>query len=144
MNGVSVQWDFAGDDALRRHLAAIGGTTFTRVREDIGEYMLGQVQDRFDQQMLWDGSPMPQSAAALARQGQTLIDSRDLYDSHVYNLIPDGLEFGSNKEYARIHHFGGDAGRGHAVHIEARPVVGVNDRDADLIGQMLLDAVRMM
>lgn len=85
-------------------------------------------------------SPPPRSRA----KGQTLIDSRELYDSYVYNLIPDGLEFGSNKEYARIHHFGGDAGRGHSVHIEARPVLGVNDRDADLIGQMLLNAVRMM
>ncbi|WP_254304700.1 hypothetical protein [Burkholderia pseudomallei] len=85
MNGVSVQWDFGGDDALRRHLAAIGGATFVRAREDIGEYMLGQIQDRFDQQLLWDGSPMPQSAAALARDGQTLIDSHNLYDSYVYS-----------------------------------------------------------
>ena len=67
MSGVSVQWDFGGDDVLRRHLAAIGGATFTRVREDIGEYMLGQIQDRFDQQTLWDGSPMLQSAPLCAR-----------------------------------------------------------------------------
>ncbi|ACR32488.1 phage virion morphogenesis protein [Burkholderia glumae] len=143
MNGVSVQWDFAGDDALCRHLAAIGGATFTGGHEEIGEYMLGHIQDRFDQQMLWDGSPMPQSAAALERQGPTLIDSRALYDSYVYNVIPDGLEFGNGEECERIHHFGGDTGRDRSVHIEARPVLGVNDHDGALTGQMPLDAVRM-
>ena len=143
MNGASVQWSF-DDGPIRRHLAAIGGATFERVRQDIGEYMLGQIQDRFDQQQLWDGSAMPQSHAALARGGQTLMDTRRLYSSYVYRLVGGGVEIGSNLVYARIHHFGGDTGRGHAVRIQARPVLGVNDENAAVIGNMLLDAIRMM
>ncbi|WP_353191964.1 phage virion morphogenesis protein [Pandoraea pnomenusa] len=143
MNGVSVQWSF-DDSQIRRHLAAIGGATFERVRQDIGEYMVGQIQDRFHYQQLWDGSAMPQSRAAMARGGQTLIRDRYLYHSYVYGLTPDGVEIGSNLIYAPIHHFGGDAGRGHSVHIDARPVLGVNEENANVIGNMLLDAIRMM
>ncbi|VVE55447.1 hypothetical protein PIN31009_04969 [Pandoraea iniqua] len=143
MNGASVQWSF-DDGQIRKHLAAIGGATFERVRQDIGEYMLGQIQDRFDQQQLWDGSAMPQSRAALARGGQTLMNTRRLYSSYVYRLVSGGVEIGSNLVYARIHHFGGETGRGHAVRIEARPVLGVNDENSTVIGNMLLDAIRMM
>ncbi|MGK8195238.1 phage virion morphogenesis protein [Burkholderia cepacia] len=143
MNGVSVQWAF-DDSSIRRHLAAIAGATFDRVRQDIGEYMLGQIQDRFDYQQLWDGSAMPQSRSAIARGGKTLIDTTRLYKSYVYRLVSGGLDIGSNVVYARIQHEGGDAGRGHSVHIDARPVLGVNERDANVIGDMLLDAVRMM
>ncbi|WP_174977037.1 phage virion morphogenesis protein, partial [Burkholderia aenigmatica] len=105
MNGVSVQWAF-DDSSIRRHLAAIGGATFDRVRQDIGEYMLGQIQDRFDYQQLWDGSAMPQSRAATARGGKTLIDTTRLYKSYVYRLVSGGLEIGSNVVYARIQHEG--------------------------------------
>lgn len=141
MNGVSLRWQF-GDAELRQHLERVANADFRRVREDIGEYLVGQIQDRFDEQRLWDGQDMPQSAAAIARDGQTLIEHRLLYKSYVYQLVSKGVAVGSDMIYARIHHFGGDTGRGHRTHIEARPVLGVNSQDEAAIGEMVLDGLK--
>lgn len=139
-SGVSLQIDAAAR-TIERHLAvlaATGSSLSEGLRREIGEYMLGQVQDRFDEQRLFDGSAMPQSAAALARDGKTLIDRHHLYDLYTYNVLPSGVEIGSNSAYARIQHFGGEAGRrGHRVHIEGRPVLGANKADQDHIGALI-------
>jgi len=143
MNGVSLRWQF-DDEPLRAHLERLAQEQFVRVRQDIGEYMVGQIQDRFDEQRLWDGTAMSQSKAAIARQGQTLIENRLLYQSYVYQLVSKGVTVGSNLAYAAIHHFGGDTGRGHRTHIEARPVLGVNDLDERVIGNKLVNALKDM
>ncbi len=145
-SGVSLEIDAAAR-AIERHLAvlaATGGSLSEGLRREIGEYMLGQVQDRFDEQRLFDGSPMPQSAAAIERDGKTLIDRHHLYDSYVYNVLPSGVEIGSNSAYARIHHFGGEAGRGHAIRIEARPVLGMNKADQDYVGKLVFDELERL
>lgn len=138
--GVSLRIDEVAR-TIERHLAllaATGESLSPGLRQDIGEYMLGQVQDRLDGQRLVDGSPMPQSASAIERSGKTLIDRHHLYDSYVYNVLPSGIEIGSSSAYARIHHFGGEAGRqGHRIHIEARPVLGTTQADEDFIGQLI-------
>ncbi|MEZ7785006.1 phage virion morphogenesis protein [Cupriavidus gilardii] len=143
MNGVSLRWQF-DDEPLRAHLERLAQEQFVRVRQDIGEYMVGQIQDRFDEQRLWDGTAMSQSKAAIARQGQTLMEHRLLYQSYVYQLVSKGVTVGSNLVYAAIHHFGGDTGRGHRTHIEARPVLGVNDLDERVIGNKLVNALKDM
>lgn len=141
--GVQLSFDAAAR-ALEAHLAGLaarGGQMPRTLWEDIGEYMLGQVQDAFDGQMLFDGRPMPQSAAAIERSGKTLIAKHHLYDSYVYQVTSAGVEVGSNSVYARIHHFGGEAGRNHAVHIEARPVLGLTPEGERHIGSMILAEV---
>lgn len=40
-------------------------------------------------------------------------------------------EVGSNRVYAAIHHFGGNAGRGRKVKIPARPILVVQDEDEE-------------
>lgn len=145
-SGVSLEIDAAAR-AIERHLAvlaATGGSLSEGLRREIGEYMLGQVQDRFDEQRLFDGSPMPQSVAAIERDGKTLIERHHLYDSYVYNVLPSGVEIGSNSAYARIHHFGGEAGRGHAIRIEARPVLGMNKSDQDYVGKLVFDELERL
>lgn len=139
-SGLSLRIDEA-TRSIEHHLAVLastGGSMSEGLRREIGEYMLGQVQDRLDEQRLVDGSAMPQSAAAIARDGKTLIDRRHLYDSYSYNVLPGGVEIGSNSVYARIHHFGGEAGRaGHRIHIEARPVLGPNAADEEHLGKLV-------
>lgn len=133
-----------GDGPIRRHLAALAllhRSHYDRARRNIGEYLLGEVQDRLDGQRLVDGTPMPQSKAAIARKGKTLIDSHRLYDSYVYQLTRDGLEVGSAVVYAAIHHFGGQAGRGHQVELPARPVLGASAADEERIGDFLIQAI---
>lgn len=144
--GVSLQIDQASR-ALEHHLAvlaATGGSMSEGLRRDMGEYLLGQVQDRLDEQRLVDGSPMPQSAAAIERDGKTLIDHHHLYDSYGYNVLPSGVEIGSSSVYARIHHFGGQAGRGRAITIDARPVLGVDKADEDFLGKLVFAELRRL
>ncbi len=76
--------------------------------------------------------------------GKTLIDKHNLYDSYVYQLPTDGVEIGSAKVYAAIHHFGGKAGRGHKTNITARPVLGVSAKQERAIGEMMLEQIRRL
>nr|WP_246541800.1 phage virion morphogenesis protein [Collimonas antrihumi] len=127
---------------MQQHLQRLAHADLSGLKENIGEYLVGQIQDRFDQQRLWDGSAMKQSAAAKERGGQTLIRRRLLYKSYVYNVTSDGVEVGSNSAYARIHHFGGNAGRGGKTKIDARPVLGINDADEIWIGDLMMNELR--
>lgn len=144
--GVTLQVDAAAR-TIERHLAllaATGGALSEGLRREMGEYMLGQVQDRFDDQVLVDGRAMPQSRSAIERDGKTLIERHHLYDSYTYNVLASGVEIGSNSAYARIHHFGGQAGRGHAVRIEARPVLGLNAADQAHLGTLVFEELERL
>jgi phage virion morphogenesis protein len=165
--GVRLHIEF--DDApLLAHLERLvqserGG--FKALRREIGAYMLGQVQDNFDRQTLFDGTPMPPSEAAKGgvfykriksgkRKGKlrkvtvhprkTLMDTRALYRSYTYNLVgAAGLEIGSDMAYARIHHFGGETGRsGARFTLPARPVLGMTPADRRYVGELMLAELR--
>lgn len=140
MSGVKMRAVFE-DAPLRAQLArlALANTTkFAAILRDIGEDVLGDVQDNIHAQRLVDGGAMPQSQAARRRQGKTLLDHGHLRDSYVYQVGGASVQIGSNMVYAAIHHFGGDTGRGHKTHIDARPVLGINARREHRIGEMLL------
>lgn len=142
MNGVTIRYELPIDQLTER-LRKLAEFTVDDLKTDIGEYMIGQIQDRFDHQQLWAGTAMPQSKAARARGGQTLIDHRLLYKSYVYNKTSEGLEIGSASQYARIHHFGGETGRqGHRFIMMARPVLGINNQDERHIGDLILNELR--
>jgi phage gpG-like protein len=145
-SGVSLRFE-RDARALEHHLAVMAGSgpsLSPELHADIGEYMLGLVQDHFDDQTIVGGAPMPQSAAAIERAGKTLIDKHHLYDSYVYQVLPAGVEVGSNSVYARIFHFGGQAGRNHAIEIEARPVLGMDDQEEAHVGELILEELRRM
>lgn len=143
MSGIVHRFD---DGPIRRHLARLAllhAGNFDRARRNIGEYLLGEVQDRLDHQTLVDGTAMPQSKAAIERKGKTLIRSHRLYDSYAYQMTRDGLELGSALVYSAIHHFGGETGRAsHRITLPARPVLGSNEADERRIGDFLIDAIR--
>lgn len=139
MSGVSMRVTF--DDAvLRKHLAALAlakPEKFTALLGDIGEDIVGDVQDNIRAQRLADGSAMLQSQAAKDRKGKTLQDRGHLRDSYVYQIGGGVLQVGSNMVYAAIHHFGGRTGRGGKTMIPARPVLGVNAKREEAIGNKL-------
>jgi len=147
MSGVELRAGFS-NALIRAHLARLAiadAKGYITAREDIGEYLVGEVQDNLDGQKLFDGSAMPQSKAAKARRGQTLIDKHHLYDSYVYQLSPGGLEVGSDKVYAAINHFGGETGRtGHRFIMTARPVLGVGEVQERRIGDILIAEIEAM
>lgn len=149
--GVSLTFDASENAVIERHLLRLqiaAADNFKEARQEIGEYMLGQVQDNFDKQRLWDGSPMPQSKAAIRRKGKTLIKSHRLYDSYVYQLLGETVEVGSALVYARIHHYGGDRAinskHGPVLPITARPVLGVNERQEKRIGDFIMAEIRSL
>ena len=139
--GVSIQWEFDHEPLLAK-LDALAQVDFDALAAGIGHYLEDAIRGHFDTQTLWDNSPMPESATARKRGGLTLVDIRDLRTSYVHQVIGGGsVEVGSDSQYAAIHHWGGDAGRGGATHIDPRPVLGVNADDEQAIGQMIFDAI---
>lgn len=136
----------SGAGPMLAHLARLSARQgWTGARREIGKYLLGNIQDSIDRQRLFDGSAMPQSKAAISRAGKTLIDKHALYDSYVYQLARGGVVVGSNKEYAAIHHFGGETGRtGHRFTMTARPVMGIGERQQRRIGAYLVEAIEAM
>lgn len=148
MSGVALNFGF-DDTPIRRHLARLalldaGG--YDGVRREIGEYLLGEIQDNLDGQKLADGSAMPQSAAAIARRGKTLIDHHHLYDSYTYQLVPGGVEVGSAMVYAAIHHFGGAraivSNRGPVQPLPPRPVMGIGPEQERRLGDFLIAEIQ--
>jgi phage gpG-like protein len=165
MSGVALRLGF-DDGPIRAHLARLSildRRGFDSARREIGEFMVGDIQDNLDGQRLADGSPMPQSKAARTgegrtgrerrkgkivgkgKPGKTLIDSHLLYDSYVYQLDGRlGLEVGSEMVYAAIHHFGGETGRRNArFTLPPRPVMGFGAAQERQLGDILIaDIVR--
>lgn len=150
MAGIVYRFD---DSVIRHHLARLAllhASGFDAARREIGEYMIGEIHDAFDDQKLWDGNDIPQSEAAKTgkgrvdhKPGKTLIDKHHLYDSYVYQLAGAGVEVGSALIYAAIHHFGGETGRkGHRFTLPPRPVMGLGHRRERAIGSFLLDELK--
>lgn len=149
MTGVVMAAHF-DDGLIARHLARLAlldSRGFASVRREVGEYLVGDVQDNIDGQRLFDGSPMPQSKAAINRYskanrqrgGKTLIEHHHLYDSYVYQLTDTGVEVGSAMVYAAIHHFGGETGRrGSRFMMPARPVLGIAARQERELGDFFI------
>lgn len=157
-----------GDSGIRAKLAglaALSATGFADAKENIGQYMTQRVIERFQTQKLWDGSPMPQSAAASGRTthwkrdnkklgrakgavratGLTLVDKGHLRDSYGYKALAGGVLLygghGGAKKYAAIHHFGGMTGRKLKTKIIPRPVLGINADDEAKIGKYFLASI---
>ena len=153
MTGVAMRVGF-DDGLITRHLARLAlldSTGFASVRREVGEYLVADVQDNIDGQKLFDGSPMPQSKAAIGRYskankqrgGKTLIEHHHLYDSYTYQLTGTGVEIGSALVYAAIHHFGGETGsKGHRFNMVARPVLGIAARQERELGDFFIAEIR--
>jgi len=145
VSGTALRAGF-NDSAITHHLAMLAimdADGFDSARREIGEYLVGDVQDNLDGQKLFDGSAMPQSKAAINRKGKTLIDHHHLYDSYVYQLVGGGVEVGSALVYAAINHFGGETGRtGHRFTMKARPVMGIGPRQEAALGNFLIAEIR--
>lgn len=68
------------------------------------------------------------------RQGTPLIDTENLMGSITSEYDNDSAVVGTNEPYAAIHQFGGMAGRGRKVKIEARPFLVLTPQDeADIL-----------
>lgn len=144
MAGVKVSITIEDDgfrDALTRLIARTH--ELRPVFEEIGSALLATTQQRFEAEAGPDGAAWPaHSAATVLRRGAGAPKLRDrghLYASLTYAASRFKAEVGTNRVYARIHQFGGKAGRGRKVTIPARPYLGVSDADRRMIGEILTD-----
>lgn len=108
--------------------------------DEISSRLLVSTQRRFELAQEPDGSPWePLSPVTLAlrekrkQSGPPLLVHGDLYRSYTRRADARSAEAGSNWPYARIHQLGGQAGRGRKTTIPARPVLGLSDKDAEAI-----------
>ncbi len=125
----------------------------SKMYDEIGAYGVASTQMRFVDQHDPDGNPWKQSWRAIMQNGQTLRDTGRLMNSLTHNVFPNGVEWGTNVEYAESMHFGfkaaarsgyllfnvaGQWRKVKSVKSEPRPFLGINSDDEkeilDIIG----------
>lgn len=87
-------------------------------------------KDRREKKRTWPGKMLQVSAGGLAASIQTAYGT-------------DYAQIGTNKVYGRIHFLGGEAGRGHAAKIPARPYLPVSP-DGTLSTNARIDILNAM
>ena len=102
----------------------------------LGETLKKIHAERFKQEIAPDGSEWqslsPKTLARKKKKGKsTKILRQDGYlsDKTAYNYNDQNVEFGSDAKYARLHQFGGKAGRGGKVTIPKRSWLGVSEQN---------------
>lgn len=117
-----------------------------------GETLRSRHRDRMKAQLTPDGSkwkPLQSWYSSTKSSNRVLHKTGELQNTLAYNILPNGLEFGSNRPYAAIHHFGGvikpkrkkalmlganaQFGFAKQVKIPARPWLGVSNKDGDVL-----------
>ncbi|HHE3677624.1 TPA: phage virion morphogenesis protein [Pasteurella multocida] len=79
----------------------------------------------------FDEGGRPKWLGLTYRKGTPLVDTENLMGSITSRYDNDSAEVGTNEPYAAIHQFGGMAGRGRKVKIEARPFLVLTKQDKD-------------
>ncbi|MFC1025381.1 phage virion morphogenesis protein [Pasteurella multocida] len=113
---------------------------------EMGEELLSIHRIRFLQQQSPDGTPWQPLSEEYKQSKRKNPDKILTLDGHLsetlrYQVSNDGVEFGSDRVYAAIHHFGGSIQpkTAHALHvggrffknvtIPARPWLGISEKD---------------
>lgn len=159
MSGVSMDMSIE-DAAVLAGFDALAALTHNMmpVMDDIGASMVISTQARFETGIGPDGVPWEPSARAEEVNGQTLVDSARLVQSITHEPSPMGVVWGTDVIYGRVHQTGetitakgGGAlrfklpGGGYAtvnsVTIPARPFLGVDAGDDEVIAGAFIDAI---
>ncbi|MBF0249961.1 MAG: phage virion morphogenesis protein [Alphaproteobacteria bacterium] len=131
LNGIAEKFE-----RLQRRVADV-----SPLMDEIGSMLVASTQDRFERGVDPDGRPWTPSGRVNMSQGtaKTLLDSGRLMSSITHEPGNSQVEVGSNVIYAAIHQLGGQAGRGLAATIPARPYLGVSAEDEREIGNIVDD-----
>lgn len=113
MSGIIVTVD---SQAINETLGRLAQRTSTMrpVFSEIGEYVVRQTQLRFDRQQAPNGESWQRLAPSTIKQknrqnkiSKILQRDGDLRRSIIYQATDQGVEIGTNRQYAPIHQFGG-------------------------------------
>jgi phage virion morphogenesis protein len=112
----------------------------TPVMKTVGQVIRTSIQKNFEK----GGRPegwirLSKATVAKKRRDIKLVDTGRLKNSINVRASSDRVVVGTNVVYAAIHHFGGQAGRGHKVKIPARPYMLVQDEDWKEINEVAAD-----
>lgn len=109
---ISIEAD--GSSPVMEALTKLAGLDTTAMFDEIGAELVSSTQRRFTGQHDVDGNPWKQSwrAKNQGREknqgGQTLRDTGRLMNSITHNVLANGVEVGTDFEYAHVLHFGAD------------------------------------
>lgn len=148
-------------EALRRLRKGIP----EEVKKAIAEGILTRTHRRFEESRAPDGTPWPplspvtlmmEVKAKERAKGRRLtprevhrithrkplVRESRLKNSISWKVVGNRIYVGTNLEYARIHQFGGYAGRGRKVRIPARPYLGLTEEDREEAEALLREWIR--
>lgn len=103
---ISIQAD--GSSPVMEALTKLAGLDTAAMFDEIGAELVSGTQRRFTGQHDVDGNPWKQSWRAANQNGQTLRDTGRLMNSITHNVLSNGVEVGTDFEYAHVLHFGAD------------------------------------
>ena len=103
-----IKHQIKGDDKVLAALEKIASPKMrSAILDDAGSYGVASTQQRFMDGEAPDGEKWKESYRAKKDGGETLRDNNYLFQSLTHIFSADKVEWGSNKIYAAIHHFGG-------------------------------------
>lgn len=158
MSGIGITIHVDDESPIMAIMTKLAGFDKSAMFDEIGSELMTSTQLRFHDQHDVEGNPWKQSWRARMQGGQTLRDTGRLMNSITYNVLPNGVEVGTNVEYAHALHFGanilpktaqyllfnvlGNWRKVKEVNIEARGFLGINSDDEtnilDIIGEHIL------
>lgn len=109
MSGVAITIEPDGESAVMQALERL--SAFDQSKPDlfgkIGNVVVSNIRNRWERGEGLEGKWLL-SGRVRREGGTTLRKNSHLLDSMTYNVLPNGVEIGTNKTYAAIHHFGGE------------------------------------
>lgn len=115
MSGVAITIEADGESAVMQALARL--SNFDQSKADlfgkIGNAIVSNIRSRWERGEGLEGK-WRLSGRVMREGGTTLRKNSHLLDSMTSNVLPNGVEIGTDKVYAAIHHFGGE------IHYEGR------------------------
>lgn len=114
------------------------------VMDEIGRHLVASTLRRFETERGPDGKPWLRSARAVSEGGRTLTETGRLRRSltHVVGAGGHAVAVESDLAYAAVHQFGHRAGRRGRTSIPARPFLGIDAHDRDVVRTILVRAIR--
>jgi phage gpG-like protein len=102
---VTIHADSSPIEAVLKQLGSFDSLK-DQLFDEIGAGLESSVQNRFLTGTDVDGNPWKISWRARMQGGETLRDTGRLMNSYTYNVLSNGVEVGTNVEYAPYLHFG--------------------------------------
>ena len=109
MSGIAITIEADGESAVMQALARLSDFDQNKsvLFDSIGQAVVENIRNRWADGVGLEGK-WRLSRRAMIKGDITLIDSSRLKDSMTHNVLPNGLEIGTDVKYGAIHHFGGE------------------------------------